>query len=172
MNLWIGVRSMQDLQHRYFIIDQNILFSLFTLVHNISSLSVANMKFWQALVAGYAFMGYDENNSFRLDRKEVFKTLKLILGQRLPEDKLAALADFVMRQGEHDTSVSKGAFRLDQVWILIGHAAFRIILNKKPSTQTALPPSTLLSRCSSVDLMVLPIQFTLHSGRSSCNQSD
>ncbi|GMH40927.1 hypothetical protein BSKO_08831 [Bryopsis sp. KO-2023] len=68
----------------------------------------------QALVAGYAFMGYDENNSFRLDRKEIFKTLKTILGQRLPEDKLAALADFVMRQGEEDVKVSKGAFRLEE----------------------------------------------------------
>lgn len=64
-------------------------------------------------------MGYDENNSFKLDRKEVFKTLKLILGQRLPEDKLAALADFVMRQGEEDSKVSKGAFRLDKVLSLL-----------------------------------------------------
>ncbi|CAD7699665.1 unnamed protein product [Ostreobium quekettii] len=56
----------------------------------------------QALVAGYAFMRYDKDASFKLSRKEIFNQLKIYFGGDLSEDKVAAMADFLMRHGEDD----------------------------------------------------------------------
>lgn len=67
----------------------------------------------QALVAGYAFMRYDSNDSWKLDRTEIYRTLKKLLGKRLKDEKLAALADFMMRQSEEDDDVMKGKFKLE-----------------------------------------------------------
>lgn len=64
----------------------------------------------QAFVAGHAFMQYDANRSMKLDRKEVFDVLKalMIKNKDMEEWQLAALADFLMRQGERGTNVQKG----------------------------------------------------------------
>lgn len=67
----------------------------------------------QALVAGYAYMHYDTNHSWSIDRTEVYRILKKLLSRRLPDDKLAALADFMMRQSEEDDAVMKGKFSLE-----------------------------------------------------------
>jgi len=67
----------------------------------------------QALVAGYAFMGYDTSNNGKLDRTEVYKTLQRVVGNRLAKEKVASLADFLMRHSEEDDKVLKGAFTLE-----------------------------------------------------------
>lgn len=64
----------------------------------------------QALVAGFAFMSYDRDHSGKLDRREIFKVLNTVLGHRLSQSTVAALSDFVMRQGESDAGVDKGRF--------------------------------------------------------------
>eukprot|EP00803_Ostreobium_quekettii_P008869 evm.model.scf_301.5 EVM.evm.TU.scf_301.5 scf_301:34014-50656(+) len=56
----------------------------------------------QALVAGYAFVQYDKDGSFQLSRKEIYAQLKIYFGEELADDKVAALADFLMRHGEED----------------------------------------------------------------------
>lgn len=65
----------------------------------------------QALVAGFAFMSYDRDHSGKLDRREIFKVLNTVIGHRLSNEKVAALTDFLMRQGEaDDEGVAKGRF--------------------------------------------------------------
>ncbi|GMH40917.1 hypothetical protein BSKO_08821 [Bryopsis sp. KO-2023] len=65
----------------------------------------------QALVAGFAFMSYDRDHSGKLDRREIFKVLNTVIGHRLSDEKVAALTDFLMRQGEtDDEGVAKGKF--------------------------------------------------------------
>lgn len=75
----------------------------------------------QALVAGFAFMSYDRDHSGKLDRREIFKVLNTVLGHRLSENTVAALTDFVMRQGESDGEVDKGKFTgISQVSVFQG----------------------------------------------------
>lgn len=62
----------------------------------------------QAMVAAYAFVGYDTNRSGKMDRKEIYKTLKTVLRDKLDDEKLACLTDFVMRQGDKDDTTIKG----------------------------------------------------------------
>eukprot|EP00210_Caulerpa_lentillifera_P001267 g1223.t1 len=81
----------------------------------------------QSLVAGAAFKNYDKNKSGTLDRTEIYRYLKDIFSREksngedeetddqqslIHDDKIACLTDFLMRQGEQDTQVSKG--RLDE----------------------------------------------------------
>lgn len=67
----------------------------------------------QALVAGFAFMQYDRDKSWQLSRSEIFKMLKQILHD-LPEDKIAALTDFLMRHGDEDLSDAATHYTFDE----------------------------------------------------------
>ena len=55
---------------------------------------------------------YDKNRSMKLDRKEIFDVLKNLMHKKkgVEDWQLAALADFLMRQGETGTQVQKGRF--------------------------------------------------------------
>eukprot|EP00210_Caulerpa_lentillifera_P001296 g1249.t1 len=66
----------------------------------------------QAIVAGHAFMQYDDNRSMKLDRKEIFDVLKKLMSKDddMENWQLAALADFLMRQGDKGADTHKGRF--------------------------------------------------------------
>ena len=55
---------------------------------------------------------YDNNESMQLDRKEIFDLLKKLMHKKedVEDWQLAALTDFLMRQGETGTQVQKGRF--------------------------------------------------------------
>lgn len=68
----------------------------------------------QAMVSGYAFLNYDTDDSWRLSRREIFKTLKCLVSHRLTDDKLAALTDFLMRQGDEDVNINQSKLKYDE----------------------------------------------------------
>lgn len=67
----------------------------------------------------YAFTGYDCNKSWKLDRREIYFSLKNILKGSLDKQQIACLTDFLMRQGSYDDDddddVLKGEFNISRV---------------------------------------------------------
>jgi len=67
----------------------------------------------QALVAGFAFMQYDKDRSWQLSRSEIFRILKQLL-RNLPDDKIAALTDFLIRHGDEDLESAYTHYTFDE----------------------------------------------------------